>query len=118
MAKLFKGLSVLTSGDSAGRGSVAVITQADTARRIEILDDFEHAGIGWLWATDSEARLIYISESAAEKLDRPIGDLLGQPLVKLFETDSNNASERSDRPLKFPARRAQSHHRPDRPLHA
>jgi diguanylate cyclase (GGDEF)-like protein len=78
-----------------------VITAADSARRLEVLDDFEQAGIGWIWATDSENRLIYISESAAEKLGRPAGDLLGEPLIQLFETDPDNPEERSDRPLKF-----------------
>ncbi|MEP7348820.1 MAG: EAL domain-containing protein [Sphingorhabdus sp.] len=73
----------------------------DVNRRLEVIDDFEHAGIGWLWATDSEARLIYISENAAEKLNRPIEELLAQPLLKLFETDPDTPSEKSDRPLKF-----------------
>ena len=82
-------------------GSVAVITSADTIRRLEVLDDFEQAGIGWLWATDADARLIYISENAAEKLKRPVEELLSQPLIKLFETDADNPGERSDRPLNF-----------------
>ena len=42
----------------SGRDSAAVITPADINRRLEILDDFEHAGIGWLWATDAQGRLI------------------------------------------------------------
>jgi diguanylate cyclase (GGDEF)-like protein len=98
VTRLFKNFPGLSSGEY---GSVAVITPNDASRRLEVLDDFEHAGIGWLWATDAEARLIYISENAAEKLERPIGDLLAQPLVKLFETDSDNPGERSDRPLNF-----------------
>jgi diguanylate cyclase (GGDEF)-like protein len=101
VARLFKNFPGMGSGDGADHGSAAVITAADTGRRLEILDDFEQAGIGWLWATDSDARLIYISENAAQKLDRPIGELLSQPLTALFETDSQNASERSDRPLNF-----------------
>jgi hypothetical protein len=55
----------------SGRDSAAVITPANTNLRLEILDDFEHAGIGWLWATDAQGQLIYISENAAEKLNRP-----------------------------------------------
>ena len=98
VTRLFKNFPGLSSGE---HGSVAVIKPNDAARRLEVLDDFEHAGIGWLWATDAEARLIYISENAAEKLERPIGELLAQPLTKLFETDSDNPGERSDRPLNF-----------------
>ncbi|WP_373477032.1 putative bifunctional diguanylate cyclase/phosphodiesterase [Sphingorhabdus sp.] len=101
VAKLFRNFPGVGSSDTPGYGSVAVITQADASRRLEVLDDFEHAGIGWLWATDAEARLIYISENAAEKLNRPIEDLLAQSLTTLFETDAENQGDRSDRPLNF-----------------
>jgi diguanylate cyclase (GGDEF)-like protein len=101
VAKLFRNFPGVGSADTTGYGSVAVITQADASRRLEVLDDFEHAGIGWLWATDAEARLIYISENAAEKLNRPIEDLLAQPLTTLFETDAENQCDRADRPLNF-----------------
>jgi diguanylate cyclase (GGDEF)-like protein len=78
-----------------------VITSADAAGRLQVLDDFEQAAIVWIWATDAENRLIYISESAAERLGRPVLDVLGHPLIELFETDPDNPDERSDRPLKF-----------------
>ena len=89
-------------GDEAGHELPAgVITAADSAARLKVLDDFEQAGIGWIWATDPDNRLIYISESAGEKLGRPVFDVLGHPLIELFETDPDNPDERSDRPLKF-----------------
>ncbi|HNW18947.1 MAG TPA: GGDEF domain-containing protein, partial [Sphingorhabdus lacus] len=75
VAKLFRSFPGVGSSDNARYGSVAVITANDANRRLEVLDDFEHAGIGWLWATDAEFRLIYISENAAEKLSRPIEEL-------------------------------------------
>ena len=103
--KLFQGLTGRTAeaepvpGDFGG---VAVIAPDDAARRLELLDDFETAGFGWLWATDAEGRLIYVSQSAAARLDRPLGELLAQPLLDLFEIDPDNPDERaSDRPLKF-----------------
>ena len=102
--KLFKGLTGGISeqpGDADRPDAIAVIKAGDAKRRLEVLDDFEKAGIGWLWATDADGRLIYISENAVEKLDWPIDALLAQPLVKLFETDPDNPGERSDRPLKF-----------------
>ena len=101
VTRLFKNFPGMSSGNTADYGSVGVITHADVNRRLEVLDDFERAGIGWLWATDSEARLIYISENAAEKLERPIKELLAQPLIKLFETDPHTPGEKSDRPLNF-----------------
>ena len=82
-------------------GSVAVIRPVDAKRRLEVLDDFEQAGIGWLWATDAAARLIYISENAAEKLNRSIEELLAKPLISLFETDPDDPDNRSGRPLNF-----------------
>ena len=44
----------------AVRGGAAVVSPGDSARRLQILDDFEHAGIGWIWATDAHGRLIYL----------------------------------------------------------
>ena len=82
-------------------GGVDVILPSDTTRRVEVLDDFERAAMGWLWATDSDGRLTYISQSAADKLNCPIEELLARPLVELFETDPDNPDERSDRPLNF-----------------
>ena len=87
--------------DVESHGPAGVITAADSAARLGVLDDFEQAGIGWIWATDADNRLIYISESAGQKLARPVLDLLGKPLIELFETDPDNPDERSDRPLKF-----------------
>nr|WP_243414956.1 EAL domain-containing protein [Altererythrobacter segetis] len=81
--------------------AAGVITAADSAARLGVLDDFEQAGIGWIWATDSDNRLIYISDSAGQKLGRPVLELLGHPLIELFATDADNPDERSDRPLKF-----------------
>ena len=104
VGRLFRGLTGNSGEKSpvpANYGSVAVIRPADAKRRLEVLDDFEQAGIGWLWATDAEARLIYISENAAEKLDRSIEELLAKPLISLFETDPDDPDNRSGRPLNF-----------------
>ena len=99
--------NVLKSNNSAkgDRGSdggrVAIIKPKDTARRLELLDDFEQAGIGWIWATDQLGRLIYISENAAAQLGHSADALLAQSLAELFEVDTANPDAKSDRPLKF-----------------
>ena len=100
---LLKGLTGAGSGaaDRIDYGDVAVIRPGDSARRLQVLDEFEQAGMGWIWATDAEGRLIYLSETASEKLGKPVEELLAQPLVALFETDPDNPDERSDRPLNF-----------------
>ncbi len=87
--------------DPTDVGDASVVRPGDTSRRLQILDDFEQAGIGWIWATDAEGRLIYLSENASEKLGKPADELLAQPLISLFETDPDNPDEKSDRPLNF-----------------
>ncbi len=99
-----KGFLKAISGNSAGDsafGSVDVITSDNYAKRVEVLDDFEQAGISWLWATDADGRFVYLSEKAAENLDKPISDILAKPLAGLFENDPDNPDEKSDRTLQF-----------------
>lgn len=97
-----KGIAGKALAGSAGAGRPAgIITAADKTERLEVLDDFEEAGFGWLWASDANGRLIYISENAAGKLDLSLENLLGEQLTTLFETDPDNPDERSDRPFKF-----------------
>ncbi len=84
---ILKGLTGASSAAAevpADYGEVAVIRPGDAARRLQVLDEFEQAGIGWIWATDPEGRLIYLSENASEKLGKPVGEMLAQPLVTLF----------------------------------
>lgn len=88
-------------GGSDANGGIAVIRAQDTARRLELLNDFEQAGIGWIWATDAGGHLIYISENAAAKVGADVDALLGQPITDLFEIDRDDPSSKSDRPLKF-----------------
>lgn len=96
---LFKGLTA--KADHGNYGSVPVVGPDDTARRLEILADYETSAMAWIWATDGDGNLIYMSPSAAEKIGRPVEDVLAHPLADVFETDPQNPDERSDRPLKF-----------------
>lgn len=77
-------------------------TQGSNAHRLrlEVLEDIERAGAGWLWATDAKGRLIYISENAALLLKRPVIELQNHPFAELFETVQSD-SEQSARPLHF-----------------
>src|SRR5688572_18576381 len=89
-----------TEAESAP-AAAAIVAPGDAAGRLQILADFEQAGIGWIWATDCDGRLIYLSQDAVDKLDKPVDELLAQPLIALLETDPDNPDERSDRPLNF-----------------
>ncbi|WP_417591886.1 EAL domain-containing protein [Parasphingorhabdus sp.] len=101
MAKSFLHAFSSESAKRAEREAVSVIPSDDYNRRLEILDDFEQAGISWLWATDADGRLVYLSEKAAENLNKPIKELLSVPLISLFENDPDNPDEKSDRPFKY-----------------
>lgn len=89
------------NANAANFGNAAVILPGDEKRRLEVLEDIEQAGIGWLWASDAEGRLIYLSENAVQKLGQPLENLLAQSLTTLFEIDPYNPGERADRPLTF-----------------
>lgn len=65
-----------------------------------VLDDFEQTGIAWIWASDADGFLNYLSPAAAAALDIAPEKLLGQPLASLFETDPDDP-DNSGRPFGF-----------------
>lgn len=69
--------------------------------RLAVLDDFEQTDIAWVWSSDSDGVLSYLSPGAAGKLGIPLPSLLGQPLTALFETDPQDPDDRAGRPLGF-----------------
>ncbi|APE28959.1 putative bifunctional diguanylate cyclase/phosphodiesterase [Aurantiacibacter gangjinensis] len=84
-----------------GFGSSAPSARKADPLRVEVLEDFEQAGMGWFWASDAEGRLCYLSDKAVETLCDSSAAIIGQPLVELFEIDRTNPDEKSDRPLNF-----------------
>ncbi len=98
---LFQSKLPRSGGGSASAAPMGVIGPEDTARRLEVLEDIEQAGIGWLWASDAEGRLIYLTDGALAKLGKQRDELLGKPLVELFETDPDNPDGGTQRPLNF-----------------
>ena len=83
MASFFS-RSSKTSDKSGLDPSVRPIARDDHARRIELLDSFENAGLGWFWATDAEGRIIYLSDNAKERLGFSDPDVIGKPLTEFF----------------------------------
>ena len=69
--------------------------------RMRVLDEFDRAGIGWIWATDAQGKLIYLADKAIEKLGYDAAELIGRQIEDVFEVDSQNAGEGSARSLKF-----------------
>ena len=87
--------------EQRGSGSFASPRQLDQSRRIELLDSFERAGLGWFWATDSEGRLIYLSHTAFDKLNWNVENVIGRPLTDLFSSEQSDGPDRGERPLAF-----------------
>ncbi|KUO53737.1 MAG: diguanylate phosphodiesterase [Sphingomonadales bacterium BRH_c3] len=85
----------------AKHGNLAPIALDDVKRRIELLDSFEQAGLGWFWASDAQGRLIYLSANAIERLGREPGELIGTLLSDLFVSDQDREGEGTERPLAF-----------------
>jgi diguanylate cyclase (GGDEF)-like protein/PAS domain S-box-containing protein len=71
------------------------------ALRARVLDEYDRAGIGWIWATDAAGNLIYLADKATEMLGVGTDDLIGKPLDELFEIDSSGSEEGNARPLRF-----------------
>ncbi len=73
----------------------------ESALRSRILDDYERLGIGWVWATDRDGKLTFLSETALTTLDHEPKDVIGQSIETIFEVDSDNPDQRTARPLSF-----------------
>jgi diguanylate cyclase (GGDEF)-like protein len=82
-------------------GNPPVVAGADAKKRLELLDDFEQAAMGWFWATNGEGQITYMSSSAVVQLDMAMEDVLGRPLISIFEADPDDPDQKSDRPFKF-----------------
>ncbi|MEP3051550.1 MAG: EAL domain-containing protein [Erythrobacter sp.] len=104
MAGLFSKLTKPAQEDrieDQGPEPLSPIRASDLARRVELLDSLENAGLGWFWASDSDGRLIYLSEAATKQLGCSEDEMIGKLLSDLFLPDEEPDSERTQRPLKF-----------------
>ncbi len=91
----------LLKGFGGSHDDAVVTSLTSEGLRSAVLDDFEQTGIAWIWASDANGTLSYLSPAAAEAMDLPLATLLGQPLSGLFETDPDDPDNRSGRPLGF-----------------
>ena len=95
-----KGLLRSFAGGGSAHSNDAGLSSLDTARRLELLDDYERTGLSWIWASDSDGALIYVSPHASDNLQHPTEELVGSQLSDLFETDPDSSGG-SDRSLNF-----------------
>jgi len=90
--------------DLSDTASLIPIAETDYIRRVELLDSFENAGLGWFWATDHLGRVIYLSKNAKERFGLADAQVIGKPLTSLFVTDDASMFDEDDtstRPLAY-----------------
>ena len=68
-------------------------------RARDILADYEETRQGWFWETDRRALLTYISAPVAEAPGKAPDQLIGQPLMELF--DLADTGQEGERTLQF-----------------
>ena len=91
------------NGNAKGKRRVNAhgLSAHDTALRLQVIEDIEEAGIGWIWASDAEGTLVYITDAAAQSVGCTPEDLTGRKVVDLFETDPDNPESGNQRPFNF-----------------
>ena len=84
-----------------GRYASDASQRLTAARRIELLDSFEAAGLGCFWATDDAGEITYVSETAVRNIGLKAHDLLGRSLMDVFCPPASDEQTSSERPLAF-----------------
>ena len=78
------------------------LDQGELAREgrlaIKMIAEFEQHGTGWFWEADRQGRVTYLSAKVAGDLASS-GNAIGQPLIDLFEMDSDTPG--TERTLAF-----------------
>ncbi len=91
----------MAGGLDDGRSAPDAAQRMETARRIELLDNFEAAGLGCFWATDEIGCITYVSETAVRNIGCAPEDLLARPLTEVFAAADSQGQEGPERSLGF-----------------
>ena len=84
--------------------SALIAADHEMRQALSLLRDYEQSGLGWFWSTDSEGRIVYISDVVAGKFGKSSEELVGQPFHTLFCLDGEDRGERT-LPLIFSTRK-------------
>lgn len=76
------------------------IAVSEQQRALNLMRDFEKAERGWFWETDRHGHLVYVSPTVAEKLGRPLDDIIGRPFTEIIKKRIGN-DENEERTLGF-----------------
>lgn len=95
-------LKGLLSGNNGGlfasarsRARGGGVNEMSDADKLAMLDELEASGLGWFWSTDKDGNLSYVSGAIAERIDIDINDLIGLPLVNLFNSKEGDGRSKS-----------------------
>lgn len=69
--------------------------------RAVVLGEVEELGIGMFWATDAEGNLSFLSQRALADLGAGAEDLIGKPLIRVFNDIDEEAGAPTQRSLSF-----------------
>ena len=58
-----------------------------------MLAEFEHGGKAWLWETDADGRLTYVSQQLSLSITGEPDALLGTPLTSLVHHDDDEGEQ-------------------------
>jgi diguanylate cyclase (GGDEF)-like protein/PAS domain S-box-containing protein len=75
-----------------------------TARKAEMLESFETAGLGWFWSTDAKGYLTYLSPTAVQEMGWSSKEVLRRQLSDLVVPEAAegiDGESREVRPLSF-----------------
>jgi len=92
-----KGLLSSRSGNLAASHGAKVAgagSSLSDSQKLAMLEDLEQSGLGWFWASDADGRLAYLSPTIAERLDLPLGDLVGHPVARIFNPAASDGREK------------------------
>ncbi len=93
-------LSRLTNGASDSRSSGSVRSFDHTSRAL-LLESLEKSDLGWFWASDAESNIAYISQPAAQRVGKPVDEIIGKSITEVFRPVENAEDRGHERPLKF-----------------
>ena len=100
-----KGLLSLRNSAASRLLRAPVASALSDGDRLAMLDELEQSGLGWFWASDASGQLTYLSSAIAARLELPLNELLGQPLVSIF-TAADREGRGKSLPLMLAAHKA------------
>jgi diguanylate cyclase (GGDEF)-like protein len=89
------GKNGLFAGRSGAREVAASATIMSNDDKLAMLDELERSGLGWFWSTDAEGNLTYLSGAIADRINVPVGELVGLPLPSLFTAQGGDGRTQS-----------------------